>query len=75
VSADAAFEAKFGARLKRFRTAAGLAQPAAAEALGVHFSQISRYEKGQNPPSPAQIARLAKLYGCTAADFFRGLRV
>lgn len=74
-SDDKVFQVMLGARLHDLRQSAGKFQPEAAKATGCHFSAISRYELGQAPIPPATLARLAKLYGCTVADFFQGLKI
>lgn len=72
---DQELHARLGRNLKRARARAKISQPVAGAAIGTTFSQISRYELGQNPITPAMLARLAKLYGCEVAEFFRGLRL
>lgn len=68
-------EERLGRNLKRARVRAKLSQTAAGDAIGVSFSQLSRYELGQNPVPAAMLPRLAKLYGVKVDEFFRGLRL
>lgn len=52
----AAHETSFGARLAAARTAAGLTQEQLGEAVGgVAKQAVSKWEKDQNQPGPAQL--------------------
>lgn len=42
-----------------------LSQTAAANAAGVHYNTISRWENGGGIPDAGQLERLAALYGLT----------
>src|SRR5690606_15494400 len=57
----------FGTRLATLRKQRGLTQPALAEAIGVHVSQLRRYEAGTSQPTLDVIRRLA-LTLSTSAD-------
>ena len=52
-----------GRRFRVAREAAGLTQAAAADALGVQPSVLSRYENGLWFPKVALLRRIARLYG------------
>jgi transcriptional regulator with XRE-family HTH domain len=49
----------FGTRLATLRKQAGLTQPALAEGVGVHVSQLRRYENGTSQPTLDVIRNLA----------------
>jgi transcriptional regulator with XRE-family HTH domain len=49
-----------GQRLRSLRKERGLSQPALAEALGITFQQIQKYERGANRMSAAVIVKLAQ---------------
>ena len=50
----------FPARLKQLRKRRELSQAQLAERAGVHFTQISRYERGETKPASAAAASLAR---------------
>ena len=54
---------RLGAALKRYRQAAKLDQPQAAEALGVHPTRVSRIESGHVKARIAEIRLLLSTYG------------
>jgi transcriptional regulator with XRE-family HTH domain len=54
--------------LRPWRKAAGLTLQEVSGRLGTTHSSILRYEKGEVKPSPAVLAALAELYGCTPAE-------
>jgi transcriptional regulator with XRE-family HTH domain len=66
-------------RLRSLRHRAGLTQEKAAEAIGLTFQQLQKYEKGTNRISSGKLAALAQLYKVPVATFFgednRGLTV
>jgi transcriptional regulator with XRE-family HTH domain len=53
-----------GAALKRFRTAAGITQDAAAEAVGIRQSYLSLLEGGKFGTSLTHALRLLRFVGC-----------
>lgn len=50
---------EFGERLKSARTAKKLSQTDLAKAIGVHYTQVGRYEKKGAIPSADVLARIA----------------
>ena len=48
-----------GARIRLLRKVRGLSQQALAEAAGVTFQQIQKYERGANRVSASMLARIA----------------
>ena len=57
-------------RLRAFRHHAGLTQTQVAEALGLTFQQIQKYEKGTNRIGPGKLDTLAKLFGVPVTAFY-----
>lgn len=74
-SEDARFQVRLGARIRSKRTDAGKFLTEGGKAVGVSMSQMSRYELGEAPVSPASLVRLARLYKCEVGDFFDGLAI
>jgi len=56
------------AGLADLRYHAGLTQAQIAEHLGVSRNTFPGIERGERPPTPAQIAQLAELYSTTSAE-------
>lgn len=50
---------EFKDRIKQARVKKGLSQSQLAKAIGVHVTNISRYERGENRPASDVLARLA----------------
>jgi transcriptional regulator with XRE-family HTH domain len=61
--------AKFGARLRELREAAGMTQVGLAAASGIVVRKISRLETGTFSPSWETVQILAKALGKTCQDF------
>ena len=59
-----------GARIRLFRKVRGLSQQALAEAAGVTFQQIQKYERGANRVSASMLARIAKTLGVPVSEMF-----
>ena len=59
-----------GARIRLLRKLKGLSQQALAEAAGVTFQQIQKYERGANRVSASMLARIAKTLGVPVAEMF-----
>ncbi len=60
---------KVVSRLREARKKAGLTQEEVAEVLGFSQKQVSRIELGDRRVDPAELARLAKLYGKSLKHF------
>jgi|TARA_B110000261_G_C13062213_1_gene348668 transcriptional regulator with XRE-family HTH domain len=58
----------FANRLKDLRKKKGLSQAELADNIEVHFTQISRYERGETKPNAEAISKLAKTLS-TTVDF------
>jgi transcriptional regulator with XRE-family HTH domain len=50
---------EFKERLKQARTNKGVSQSQLAKAIGVHVTNISRYERGENRPTSDVLTKLA----------------
>ena len=62
-----------GKRLRQRRRTLGLTQQQIAEAVGVRFQQIQKYECGANRISAARLWLLAKALEAPVSAFFDGL--
>ncbi len=62
-----------GKRIKLRRQTTGVTQSGLAEALGLSFQQIQKYETGKNRISSSRLVDIAKALGVKPAWFFRGL--
>jgi transcriptional regulator with XRE-family HTH domain len=62
-----------GQRIRERRMMKGLSQGALAEAGGVSFQQIQKYEKGANRVSASRLQQFAKLLEVSVSFFFDGL--
>ncbi len=56
---------KFGQKIKKLRTDAGLTQKDLANKLNVSFQTISKWESGLNEPDIANIKELCKVFDCS----------
>ncbi|MBN8887592.1 MAG: helix-turn-helix transcriptional regulator [Rudaea sp.] len=61
---------EFGARLKKLRTDSGLTVREVGEAVGVGWTQISRYERGLAMPRPKLLLELCAYFKVTL-EFLR----
>lgn len=59
---------KFAERLKTLRKKKGLSQQDLADKIGVHFTQVSRYERGDFKPNTDAMNKIAKALD-TTVDF------
>ena len=58
----------FKDRLKQTRKAKGISQSNLANSIGVHVTNISRYERGENKPTSQVLSKLADALA-VSADF------
>lgn len=58
----------FADRLKDLRKKKSLSQAELSEAIGVHFTQLSRYERGETKPNAQAMSKLAQVLE-TTTDF------
>jgi transcriptional regulator with XRE-family HTH domain len=61
-------------RLRAARMQRGVSQGSAADAIGVSFQQVQKYEKGTNRISASKLFELACLYDVPIQRFFAGLK-
>jgi len=64
--------AEFGARLSRYRDAAGLTQEQLGEQIGSGPTTIGKWERGENDPSASSIAKICRVLR-VSADALLGL--
>lgn len=62
-----------GNRIRLRRFAMGCSQEKLAEALGVSFQQVQKYENGRNRVSASRLWEIAKELECHTAFFFEGI--
>lgn len=62
-----------GKRLRRRRRLLGLTQQSLAEAVGLRFQQIQKYECGANRVTASRLYQLARALNVPATYFFEGL--
>jgi transcriptional regulator with XRE-family HTH domain len=70
---SSAVDKHVGARLRAARVEAGKSQTQVAEALGVSFQQIQKYEKGTNRISAGALHETSQLFHKPVQYFFDGL--
>ena len=68
-----AIDIHVGRRLRHRRRDLGLSQADVADAIGVRFQQVQKYESGLNKLSAARLWALATALGVTPNYFFEGL--
>lgn len=57
-----------GMQIRARRKLKGSSQSALAEAIGVSFQQVQKYERGANRVSASMMSRIASHVGCRPAD-------
>lgn len=62
-----------GRRIRQQRTLLGMSQTAIAEAAGITFQQVQKYENGSNRVSASMMWQFAKALQVPVASFFEGL--
>ncbi|MBY5379084.1 helix-turn-helix domain-containing protein [Rhizobium leguminosarum] len=65
-------DAEVGARIRSERRAIGLSQGKLAEALGITFQQVQKYERGTNRIGASRLQNLANVLRVPVAYFFDG---
>lgn len=66
-------DALIGARIKGRRIALKISQTTLAEAIGVRFQQVQKYESGANRVSASRLLMIAETLGVPISYFFQGL--
>ena len=67
------FDVAIGQRIRERRRSVGMSQAALAEATGVTFQQIQKYERGANRISFSRLVQIAEALGCPIGDLAEGL--
>lgn len=67
-------DVEIGQRLKKARIRVGLTQSDLAQAAGLTFQQIQKYEKGDNRVAISTLARMRPVLGIEATDLLPPLR-
>ncbi|MFD1192024.1 helix-turn-helix domain-containing protein [Phenylobacterium conjunctum] len=62
-----------GTRVRALRQMAGLSQQRLAEALGLTFQQVQKYERGSNRISASKLLQIAQVLQAPVGVFFDGL--
>jgi transcriptional regulator with XRE-family HTH domain len=63
-------DVEIGNRLKALRLTAGLSQEKLADAIGLTFQQVQKYEKGTNRIGGSRLQQIATILGVPASAFF-----
>ena len=63
---------RVGANLRKIRNARNFSQEKLAEALGVTFQQVQKYEKGSNRVSASRLVQITNALRCKLEDLFEG---
>jgi transcriptional regulator with XRE-family HTH domain len=64
-----------GARVRMRRKLLGMSQEKLADALGLTFQQVQKYERGANRVSASKLFEIARFLDVAPAYFFDGLAV
>jgi len=62
-----------GQRLRQRRISLGISQEDMANALGLSFQQVQKYEKGMNRMSSSRLWEIGRIVGVDVAYFFEGM--
>lgn len=65
---------QLAANLRRLREAAGLTQQALSDRTGLHFTEISRLERGLRDPRLSTLVRVARGLDVVPADLLGDVR-
>ncbi len=63
-----AIDIAVGARVRVRRRLLNLSQSALAEALGISFQQVQKYERGANRVSASMLVKIGQRLGCSVAS-------
>ena len=64
-----------GHNIRIFRLDRGYTQESLADAIGVSFQQVQKYEKGKNRIGPSRLAKISQVLGVPIEMFFRGIPI
>jgi transcriptional regulator with XRE-family HTH domain len=68
-----AIDQHVGARMRAARLEAGKSQTEVADAIGITFQQVQKYEKGTNRISAGTLHELSRLFDTPVQFFFNGM--
>ena len=68
------FDRHIGKRLRAKRSELGVSQTTLADAVGIAFQQVQKYENGTNRISAGRLWEVAKFLKVPIQEFFDGLR-
>ena len=60
-----------GDRIRQLRKARGITQTELANAIGLTFQQVQKYEKARNRISASKLAQIATIFDVDVAELFR----
>jgi transcriptional regulator with XRE-family HTH domain len=66
-------DAMVGARIRVFRNHRRISQTDLADAIGVTFQQVQKYEKGANRIGASRLSRIATVLGISVGDLFESV--
>ncbi|MEQ8604330.1 MAG: helix-turn-helix transcriptional regulator [Marivibrio sp.] len=66
-------DVQVGARVRELRIRAGISQQTLAEALGVSYQQIQKYETGLNRMGASRLVQVSRAVGCSVHALFDGV--
>lgn len=70
--ADHPIDILVGERIRQRRALLGLSQTALAQAVGLTFQQIQKYERGSNRASASRLYEFAEILNVPISHFFEG---
>jgi transcriptional regulator with XRE-family HTH domain len=70
--AQIATQEAFGERMRRLRRLKELSQTELGQRIGVHYTQIGRYERGESLPSSDKLKALSDTLGVTPSYLMEG---
>lgn len=62
-----------GQNIRRIRTQNSMSQSVLADALGITFQQVQKYEKGTNRVGSSRLIAIRDALGCTIDDLYSGV--
>ena len=66
-------DVRVGANIRRIRNRIGMSQEKLAEALGLTFQQVQKYEKGANRVGASRLAAIARAMDVKIVTLFEGV--
>ena len=66
-------DVEIGRKIRALRLQRGMSQSQLAEAIGLTFQQVQKYEKGTNRVSAGRLQQIADVFGVLITFFYSGL--